>query len=192
MEGATSISTILLVDVDVGSFSPYKYVPTPWAKHTKTTVRGAPSLRNSLCSKLEFSLHLSCHCRPTPTTPAAAVPAISSVSGKNHRLAVDRLQADVSRAGLPAPLEDSTWTMTFAMTFCPRSWGSLAELLVRTFAGFVFNSFSTLAWDFPFFSFCLFHINLWRPTSILIRTSAARLSATLLKPAPMRTNRSPP
>ena len=27
MEGATSISIILLVDVDVGSFSPYKYVP---------------------------------------------------------------------------------------------------------------------------------------------------------------------
>ena len=41
MEGATLISTILLVDVDVESFSPYKYVPTTWAKHTKTTVRGA-------------------------------------------------------------------------------------------------------------------------------------------------------
>ena len=40
VEGATSISTILLVDVDVGSFSSYKSVPTPWAKHTKTTVRG--------------------------------------------------------------------------------------------------------------------------------------------------------
>ena len=39
VEGATSISTILLVDVDIGSFSPYKYVPTPWAKHTKTTIR---------------------------------------------------------------------------------------------------------------------------------------------------------
>ena len=39
VEGATLISTILLVDVDVGSFSLYKYVPTPWAKHTKTTVR---------------------------------------------------------------------------------------------------------------------------------------------------------
>ena len=46
IEGATSISTILLVDIDVGSFSSYKYVPTPWAKHTKTTVRGAPSLGN--------------------------------------------------------------------------------------------------------------------------------------------------
>ena len=34
VEGATSISTILLVDVDVGSFSPYKYVQDleygPW------------------------------------------------------------------------------------------------------------------------------------------------------------------
>jgi len=42
VEGATSISTILLVDVDVGSFSPWKYVPTPWRKHTKTNIRGAP------------------------------------------------------------------------------------------------------------------------------------------------------
>ena len=50
VEGATSISTILLVDVDVGSFSPYKFVPTPWAKYTKTTVRGAPSLENLSCS----------------------------------------------------------------------------------------------------------------------------------------------
>ena len=49
------ISTILLVDIDVGSFSPYKYVPTPWGKHTKTTVRGAPSLGNPSCSKLDFS-----------------------------------------------------------------------------------------------------------------------------------------
>ena len=29
VEGATSISTILLVDVDMESFSPNKYVPTP-------------------------------------------------------------------------------------------------------------------------------------------------------------------
>ena len=55
VEGATSISTILLVDVDVGSFSPYKYVPTPWTKHTETTVRGAPCLGNPSCSKLDFS-----------------------------------------------------------------------------------------------------------------------------------------
>ena len=55
VEGATSISTILVVDVDVGSFSPYKYVPIHWAKHTKTTVRGAPSLGNPSCSKLYFS-----------------------------------------------------------------------------------------------------------------------------------------
>jgi hypothetical protein len=38
MEGATSISTTLLVDVKIESFHPYKYVPTLWAKHTKTTV----------------------------------------------------------------------------------------------------------------------------------------------------------
>ena len=44
VEGATSISTILLVDVDVENFSPYKYIPTPWAKHTKTIVREASSL----------------------------------------------------------------------------------------------------------------------------------------------------
>jgi len=55
VEGATSISTILLVDVDVGSFSSYKSIPTPWAKHTKTIVRGAPSLENPSCSKLYFS-----------------------------------------------------------------------------------------------------------------------------------------
>ena len=55
MEGATSISTILLVDIVVGSFSSYKYVPTSWTKHTKTTVWGAPSLRNLSCNKLYFS-----------------------------------------------------------------------------------------------------------------------------------------
>ena len=55
MEDATSISTILLVDMDVGSFSSYIYQPTPWAKHTKTTVSGAPSLGNPSCSKLYFS-----------------------------------------------------------------------------------------------------------------------------------------
>jgi hypothetical protein len=37
VDGATSISTISLVDMKVESF-PYIYVPTPWAKHTKTTV----------------------------------------------------------------------------------------------------------------------------------------------------------
>ena len=59
VEGTTSISILLLVDVDVESFSPYKHVPTPWAKHTKTTVRGAPSLRNPSCSKLDFSPSLA-------------------------------------------------------------------------------------------------------------------------------------
>jgi hypothetical protein len=55
VDGATSISTILLVDAKVENFSPYKYVPTPWAKHTKITVRGAPSLGNLSCSKLNIS-----------------------------------------------------------------------------------------------------------------------------------------
>ena len=55
VDGATSISTISLVDVDVGSLSSYIYQPTPWAKHTKTIVSGAPSLGNPSCSKLYFS-----------------------------------------------------------------------------------------------------------------------------------------
>ena len=66
MEGATSISTILLVDVDVESFSSNKYVPIPWAKHTKTTVREAPSLGNPSCSKSDFS---------PPSLPVAIVVA---------------------------------------------------------------------------------------------------------------------
>ena len=44
VDGATSISTILLVDVEVESFSPYIYAPTSWTNHNRTTVRGAPSL----------------------------------------------------------------------------------------------------------------------------------------------------
>ena len=54
VEGATSISTISLVDVDVASFSSYIYLPIPWEKHTKTTVWGAPSLENPSCSKFNF------------------------------------------------------------------------------------------------------------------------------------------
>ena len=68
VEGVTSISTISLVDVDVGSFSSYIYQPTPWAKHTKTTVRGAPSLGNPSCSKLYFS----------PPLAAAVVAAVAA------------------------------------------------------------------------------------------------------------------
>ena len=75
MEGATSISTILLVDVDVGSFSPYIYVPIPWAKHTKTTVRGAPSLENPSCSKLDFSPPSLAAVRRSAAVPACFPPA---------------------------------------------------------------------------------------------------------------------
>jgi hypothetical protein len=66
VEGATSISTILLVDVEVESFPPYIYVATPWAKHTKTTVRGAPSLGNLSCSKLNISPPSRVNPRPRP------------------------------------------------------------------------------------------------------------------------------
>ena len=55
MDDATSINTISLVDVDVVSFSSYIYQPTLWAKHTKTTIWGAPSLGNPSCSKSDFS-----------------------------------------------------------------------------------------------------------------------------------------
>ena len=71
VEGATSINTILLVDVDVGSFSPYKYVPTPWAKHTKTNIRGAPSLGNPSYGKLDFS---------PPSLVVAALPNLAIFS----------------------------------------------------------------------------------------------------------------
>ena len=41
VKGATSISTIFLIDVDVRSSPPYIFVPAPCPKHTRTTVRGA-------------------------------------------------------------------------------------------------------------------------------------------------------
>jgi hypothetical protein len=63
VDGAISIITILLVDVKVESFPPYKYVLTPWAKHTKTTVKGAPSLENLSCSKLDISPLCVAPCR---------------------------------------------------------------------------------------------------------------------------------
>jgi hypothetical protein len=66
VDGATSISTILLVDVKMENFSPYKYVPTHWAKHTKTTIRGAPSLGNLSCSKLNISPPSRVVPRPRP------------------------------------------------------------------------------------------------------------------------------
>ena len=77
VESATSISTILLVDVDVGSFFPYKYVPTPWVKHTKTTIRGAPSLENPSCNKLDFSPHLAV---AVAVVVAAALPSPAILS----------------------------------------------------------------------------------------------------------------
>jgi hypothetical protein len=66
VDGATSISTILLVDVEVESFPRCIYVATSWAKHTKTTVRGAPSLGNLLYSKLNISPPSRVVPRPRP------------------------------------------------------------------------------------------------------------------------------
>ena len=73
VEGATSISIILLVDIDVESFSPYKYVPTPWVNHIKTNVMRAPSLGNLSCNKLDFLLSLSPsppRCPVWPSSPS--------------------------------------------------------------------------------------------------------------------------
>jgi hypothetical protein len=66
VDSATSISTILLVDVKVESFHPYKYVPTPWVKHTKTTVDEPPSLGNLSCSKLDIFSPSRVAPRPRP------------------------------------------------------------------------------------------------------------------------------
>ena len=71
MEGATLISTRLLVDVDVGSFSLYKYVSTAWAKYIKTIVKGTPSLGNPSYGKLDFS-------PPSLTVAAALLVAVPS------------------------------------------------------------------------------------------------------------------
>ena len=74
-DGVTSISIILLVDVDVESFSPYIYVPTLWAKHTKITIKGAPSLGNPSCSKLDFSPPSLADIRRSAAVPTCSPPA---------------------------------------------------------------------------------------------------------------------
>jgi len=71
-----------------GSFSSYIYLPTPWAKHTKTTVRGAPSLGNLSCSKLDFS----------PPSLAAAVPAVLQLVATSCRCSVAMQSAAHCRA----------------------------------------------------------------------------------------------
>ena len=54
MEGATSISTILLIDVDMEIFPLYIYVQTPWVEHTKATTR-KPLVWESKAVKIDFS-----------------------------------------------------------------------------------------------------------------------------------------
>jgi hypothetical protein len=60
MEGATSISIILLVDVKVESFPPYIYVPTPWVKAHQNYHGGSPSLENLSCCRLDIFFSFSC------------------------------------------------------------------------------------------------------------------------------------
>jgi hypothetical protein len=54
VDGTTSISTILLVDVKTGSSSPFIYIYQPLGQSMRTIVRGAP-VWESLHSKLDFS-----------------------------------------------------------------------------------------------------------------------------------------
>jgi hypothetical protein len=79
VDSATLISTILLVDVKVESFSPYIYVPTLWVKHIKTTVRGAPSLGNlSVVNYIFFSR------RPTTPPGCLAQAEVSTMAVREH------------------------------------------------------------------------------------------------------------
>jgi hypothetical protein len=66
VDGATSISTISLVDMEVKSFPPYIYVPIPWVKAHQNYRRGAPSLGNLSCSKLNISPSSFVAPRPRP------------------------------------------------------------------------------------------------------------------------------
>jgi hypothetical protein len=67
--------------MEVESFSPYIYVHTPWAKHTKTTVRGAHSLGNLSCSKLYFSPF------SLAVAAAAVLPSLAIVSSATSKSA---------------------------------------------------------------------------------------------------------
>jgi hypothetical protein len=66
MDGAISISTVSLVDVGVGSFPPYIYVPTPWVKAHQNYRGGAPSLGNLSCSKSDIFSPSRVAPRPRP------------------------------------------------------------------------------------------------------------------------------
>ena len=129
IDGATSISTVSLVDVEVGSFSPYIFVPTHWVKHTKTTIWGAPSLGNLSCSKLYFSplslavvvatvTLLSFRFCPSIRAPPHATIASSLLEHPSHAMRSELPQrcltpekvivlvSNGSRASLPACEED--------------------------------------------------------------------------------------
>jgi hypothetical protein len=79
VDGATSISTISLVDMEVESFPPYIYVPIPWVKAHQNYRGGAPSLGNLLCSKLDIF---------PPCVAAAAVYVVWSPTGVRDPLLI--------------------------------------------------------------------------------------------------------
>ena len=70
VDGATSISTILLADVDVGVFR-LTNMYQPLEQSTRTNIRRAPSLVNPSCSKFDFS---------PPLTIAATLPVAAPSS----------------------------------------------------------------------------------------------------------------
>ena len=116
VEGVTSISTIALVDVDVGSFSSYIYQSTSWAKHNKTTVRGAHSLGNPSYSKLYFS----------PLSLAVAVarrPCRRCPSGEADREPHHRLKTSHAAGGhcliLAGNSQDHEKAMSWSSSTCP-------------------------------------------------------------------------
>ena len=130
VEGTTSISIILLADVKVESFPPYIYVPISWAKHTKTTVKKIPSLKNFSCGKLYFShvslavavvaavTDLSFRFCPSIRAPPHATIASSLLERSSHAMRIELPQrcltpekaivlvSNGSRASLPACEED--------------------------------------------------------------------------------------
>jgi hypothetical protein len=115
MEGATSISTISLVDMGVGSFSPYIYVPTPWVKAHQNYHGGAPSLRNLSCSKLYFS--------PLSLAVAATLPSPAILSSATSKSAAfDFLLSSAVRKPFVRHLHRSV---------CTLCWFSCKHLLDR-------------------------------------------------------------
>jgi hypothetical protein len=82
VDGATSISTISLVDMAMESFPPYIYVPISWAKHTKDYHRGALSWEISRVVNYIFS---SFSCRRPTKPPGCFLVSIRSTPKRRRR-----------------------------------------------------------------------------------------------------------